>query len=77
MADETLTETENPKLRFVTESEGPPSAILHVSVRAWLALGLCGTVCWMSVMGIKVDEPLYTLAIAAASFYLGQKGQKP
>jgi hypothetical protein len=31
----------------------------------------------MSVMGIKVDEPLYTLAIAAASFYLGQKGQKP
>lgn len=72
-----MTTNDKPSVAVMTEGEGPTSAIFHVSVRAWLALILCGTVCWMSIMGQSVDEPLYTLAIAAASFYLGQKGQKP
>ena len=77
-ATQEVTSVDEPaKLAFMTEKEAQPSSILHVSVRAWLALMLCGTVCYMAIMGIEVKEPLYTLAIAAASFYLGQKGLKP
>jgi len=66
METDEVKDDNSPTVRPLTESEGPTSAVFHVSVRAWLALILCGTVCWMSIMGQSVAEPLYTLAIAAA-----------
>lgn len=31
------------------------------------------TVCAMQVAGLKVEEPLYSLVLMVAGFYLGQK----
>lgn len=53
-----------------TESE-----LLGVSIRAWTLLILVTTVCVMSVIGIEVKEPLYTLVGLAVGFYFGQKTQ--
>jgi len=64
------------------------SQIFGVSIRAWIACVLTGTVCfiyvvdalatvWMNLHGSsteqKISEPLYTLSIMAVSFYLGNK----
>lgn len=53
------------------------SAILGVSVRAWLALVPVFTVCVMASCGNKVEEPLYSLAIGGAGYYFGQNLKKP
>ena len=66
-------------------TEGPQdSRVGGVSVRAWLVMMLCGTVCLQSIAGqvlgyfitgemvIEIREPLYSLSIAAASYYFGQ-----
>lgn len=69
------------------------SRVWGVSIRAWIACLLVGTVCfiyildafatvWGNIHGghdeLKISEPLYTLAIMAVSFYLGNKtGQPP
>ncbi len=64
----------------------PPhdSQVGGVSVRAWLVMMLCGTVCLLAVLNpvltyfatgdlvIEIREPLYSLSIAAASYYFGQ-----
>jgi hypothetical protein len=73
-------ETPEPKeesapLRPMTEQDGPTSAVFHVSIRAWIALLLTGTVCAMQFSGKVVEEPLYTLATVALGYYFGQKGQ--
>lgn len=47
------------------------SKILGVSTRFWLAFILVYTVCLMAIWGNKVEEPLYTIAISAVSFYFG------
>lgn len=64
------------------------SRVGGVSVRAWLVMLLCGTVCLQSVAGqvlgffltgeivIEIKEPLYSLSIAAASYYFGQTTKK-
>lgn len=64
------------------------SRVGGVSVRAWLVMMLCGTVCLQSVAGqvlgyfltgelvIEIKEPLYSLSIAAASYYFGQTMKK-
>lgn len=49
------------------------SNIFGISVRAIIAFTLVVTVCIMSVMKIQVIEPLYSLAVMAAGFYLGAK----
>lgn len=49
------------------------SRILGVTVRGWIAVMIVVTVCTMSLMKIKVEEPLYTLVISAVSFYLGSR----
>lgn len=56
-----------------TEKPGEESHIVRVSVRAWAFLILIITVCGMSITGIKVEEPLYTLVGMAAGLYFGQK----
>lgn len=78
-----------------TSKSGPQipktdSQVFGVSVRAWLAIWLVGTVCfsqvievvgrvYFSIVSISVDpitqivvnEPLYSMSIAALSFYFG------
>jgi len=49
------------------------SELFGVSIRAWTLMILVLTVCIMSVMGIEVREPLYTLVGLAVGFYFGQK----
>lgn len=46
---------------------------LDVSVRAGLATLLTITVCYMSVAGLEIKEPLYTLVGLAIGLYFGQK----
>lgn len=58
---------------IITEKPGEESHLARVSVRAWAFLILIITVCGMSVAGIKVEEPLYTLVGMAAGLYFGQK----
>lgn len=48
------------------------STIFGASVRSWLALILTITVCGMGVAGVKVEEPLYTMACLALGAYFGQ-----
>jgi hypothetical protein len=52
------------------------SHIFRLSVRAILCLELITCVVIMSIKGIEIKEPLYTLATMAAGFYLGQKVTK-
>lgn len=67
-------------------TQNAESAFANVSVRAWLALGIIGTVCLISVGGaaaglmrgesITIAEPLYSMAVLALGFYFGQKTTK-
>lgn len=65
----------DPTTSLITEKSGGESHLARVSVRAWAFLLLIITVCGMSIMGIKVEEPLYTLVGMAAGLYFGQKTQ--
>ncbi len=72
------------KSGVATDTDATPgtSHFMNVSIRAWLALLLTASVCLISLMAayaaikvgqpIKIEEPLYSLSIAAVSFYLGQ-----
>ena len=60
----------------ITEQEtGEQSHILRISVRAWVCVLLTLTVCIMSALQVKVEEPLYTLVGTAIGWYFGQKKQ--
>lgn len=52
------------------------STIWGVSIRGWIVMVVILTVCAMSLGGIEVIEPLYTIAISAVSFYFGQNAQQ-
>jgi len=54
-------------------STSEESTLFNVSIRSWTLLLLVLTVCIMSVTGIEVKEPLYTLVGLAVGFYFGQK----
>lgn len=58
---------------FITERSLGESFAFGISVRAWIAILLAGTVCWMSINAIEVKEPLYTLATIAIGFYFGRQ----
>jgi len=49
------------------------SEIFGVSLRGWVSLILIVTVCAMSIMNIKVEEPLYSLVLTISSFYFGHQ----
>lgn len=49
------------------------SEIFGVSLRGWVSLILIVTVCFMSIMNIKVEEPLYSLVLTISSFYFGHQ----
>ncbi len=48
------------------------SRIFNCSVRSIIALLVVGTVCYMSIAVIKIEEPLYTLVGMVVGFYMGQ-----
>ncbi len=54
-------------------STSEESTLFNVSIRSWTLLLLVLTVCIMSMIGIEVKEPLYTLVGLAVGFYFGQK----
>ena len=49
------------------------SKIFGVSLRVILAIVVLGTVCLMQSLGMKVEEPIYSLALVIAGVYFGQK----
>lgn len=49
------------------------SKLFGVSARAILAVGVIGTACYLAATGQQVEEPLYTMSVAALAFYMGQK----
>lgn len=61
--------------QFINKPGGDDSRIWGVSLRGWITLLLVTTVCIMALSTIEVKEPLYTMAVAAVSFYFGQKTQ--
>lgn len=48
------------------------SKFLGISIRGWLAIITVLTLCVMSFLGKKVEEPFYTIVISIVSFYFGQ-----
>ena len=66
-----MNETETP----VEAPKNGESTKFGVSVRGWLSLMVFATACIMSVMGMKIVEPLSGLVIFTAGFYFGQKGK--
>lgn len=46
---------------------------LGLSVRGVVVCLMIGTVCACAIMTHKVEEPLYSLSIAAVSYYFGQQ----
>lgn len=52
------------------------SHFFSISLRGLITLGVVGTVCLMSLRGIKIEEPLYTLVGLCVGYYFGQ-GNKP
>ena len=48
------------------------SHILNVSARAWLAILVTYTLCFMSAAGIEVKEPFYSVSIAIVAYFFGQ-----
>lgn len=62
----------------MTETALGESFAFGLSVRAWIALSLVWTVCYMAVNQRDVKEPLYSLALLAVGFYFGQRtNQRP
>ncbi len=59
-----------------TETVKPESHFYHISIRAWITLVLILAVVWMSVTGLKIEEPLYTLVGMVVAYYFGQR-EKP
>jgi len=53
------------------------SHVMKISIRAWLALIIVTTICAMSILGMTVVEPLYTIGSLAIGFYFGQKTSTP
>jgi hypothetical protein len=52
------------------------SHIFRLSVRALICLIVVCTICYMSVAGKKIDEPLYSLGNMVIGYYFGQTVQQ-
>ena len=52
------------------------SKILGTSLRGWISFTVVYTVCMMSLFGVDVKEPLYTLAGMVVAYYFGQEKGK-
>ena len=74
----------NDVTEFIEKPDGKQSKgshIMSLSTRAIGFLMVVGTICWMSINGMDVKEPLYTLGGMVIGYYFGQvekpKVQKP
>lgn len=52
------------------------SRIFGASLRGWISFTVVYTVCVMSLFGVDVKEPLYTLAGMVVAYYFGQEKGK-
>jgi hypothetical protein len=52
------------------------SRIFGTSLRGWISFTVVYTVCIMSLFGVDVKEPLYTLAGMVVAYYFGQEKGK-
>ena len=67
----------------ITETKVPDSSFMGVSIRAWIALILTSTVCFMNLISIfkgvgfvlEIKEPLYSGWLLSLGFYFGQKNK--
>jgi len=74
---------EKPQTNPTVISSQEGSNLFGVSMRAWLASIIVGTVCVQSLgvaasnllhnESVMVEEPLYSMAMMALGFYFGQK----
>lgn len=65
------------RFKLATERAIGESVVFGVSVRAWLVILIVGTVCYMSIKALKVEEPLYSLALVASGYYFGRQSGQP
>ena len=49
------------------------SKIFNMSVRAFIALLITGTLCFMSLLDLKITEPMYTVVTFVLGYFFGQK----
>ena len=83
------TQTTTTQTTKETSAPTPPddSRVFGVSVRAWLVLMVCGTVCagylttlvmayLQGELIIEIKEPLYSIAVGAVAYYFGQSKNK-
>lgn len=52
------------------------SKAFGITVHGWIAITVVYTICLMSVFGMTVSEPLYTIGGMVVAFYFGQKKQQ-
>lgn len=62
--------------QFTRDTNTKESSLFGVSFRGWLTLALIATVCYMSINGIEIKEPLYTLAGMVVGYYFGHSRNK-
>ncbi len=66
----------------VTKSDDPAkllsgeSTMLGISIRAWLTTLIVATVCYLSILGKEIFEPLYGGFLLTLGFFFGQATQK-
>lgn len=65
IGDENKDETKSSGFRLLNRFD--------ISIRAVIALLIVGTVCAMSILEIKVEEPLYSAVLMAIGLYFGTK----
>lgn len=53
------------------------SQVFGLSIRSIVVILITGTVCYMSLRMLKIEEPLYTLATITIGYYFGQNQTKP
>ena len=56
-----------------TTSFNRESQLVGISIRGWLATLVTITVCIMSYLQIKIEEPFYGISLWVLGFYFGQK----
>ena len=77
MSDQTTTQDETTFTTKPSAEDGPSSGstLGGISIRAWIALILTFTVCYMSGLDKAVKEPLYSAFLLTLGFYFGTKTQ--
>lgn len=53
------------------------STLFGASTRFWLAFTVVSTCCALALLGMKIEEPLYSTLLVCVSFYFGQKTKSP